>query len=48
MTIGSSGDPHVSINSKYGEELDMRTIVANISRKIKIVGSDEDSIGGHL
>lgn len=48
-----SSDPSIDAFTQIGEEfggntLDMRTVVANISRNIKIQGTVEDETGGHL
>jgi hypothetical protein len=34
--------------SQFGGDIDMRAAVGHTNRAIKILGSDEDSLGGHL
>ena len=33
---------------QFGGDIDMRASVGHVSRKIKFLGSKEDSLGGHL
>lgn len=47
-TITNDNNSELKIDSKFGSKLDMRCAVGNISRNIKIIGSNEDSWGGHL
>lgn len=46
-TAGSSGSLN-NIPSKYSGGIDMRAGVGHITRKVRIYGTNEDGLGGHI
>lgn len=48
ITVGTTNDSEVKVNGKYGGTIDMRCAVGHLTRNIKIYGTSEAALGGHL
>jgi len=48
MTVDSNDKAELEIDEMYGGGIDMRCAVGHLTRSIKIFGSNEDGLGGHM